>query len=151
VSIILIDSSSVFFLSRCDIYYTLTCAIGYFRYLVVTRSVQSIMLERCYTSIFTAILRPTMPRDIRLETCPRFFSLDLYFYSRTSHDTRHAASMSSSPTFSSVPYFSRESYAARMHPHRGACLCYLPINMLFPPRVAGLRVFDWSALLRARI
>jgi len=86
-----------------------------------------------------------------LEICPRFFSLDLYFYSRTSHDTQHAASMSSSPTFSSVPYFSRESYAARMYPHRGACLRYLPITTVFPPRVAGLRVSDWSALLRARI
>jgi hypothetical protein len=70
VSIILIDTLNVF-LSCCDIYYTPTSykdhALRVTSGIIVIRSVQSITLERCYTSIFTAILRPTMPRDIRLE------------------------------------------------------------------------------------
>lgn len=38
-----------------------------------------------------------------------------------------------------------------MYPRHGVRLRHLPITAAFSPRVAGLRVSDWSAQLRARI
>jgi len=77
------------------------------------------------------------------------------------HDTWHAASVSSSLIFpSSSRSLARSRIArsangipatARTYPRHGARLRHLPIIAVFPLRVAGPRVFDWPAWLRARI
>lgn len=91
--------------------------------------------------------------------CPTLFSLDLYSYSKASRCTtlgtlcfgiflpylplRYSVSLARSLV--------RELHAARTYPRHGTRLRHLPITAVFPLRVAGPRISDWSAWLRARI